>query len=316
VNGFTLQTPTKKGEHRLPLQVHNHVTAAADNTIRISHRIRWKTTLSFKPDDSVDLYGDKDVDDEDEEEFLPGKDDPDVTWMATYLANRLARAYIKGKLQQNTVDSQERTGNVAKLDKTTEVVSPVKGVADTTTNNKKSSDGRDAEETKPIILSPAVDTEGNTNASRGSSTTTGTPMDEVTKSEKVARELLTRRESETSVLATAADAAAKQDEEDDETQSEVHNEVKDGDKRMTSVVPENMSPDVEESTEDVETAEVPSLMHEKEGDRKIGLKDDFVDVTDGEGELWSGIPAIPNEISLDFGRPLQVVRDGIPPIRS
>eukprot|EP00977_Amphora_coffeiformis_P026938 scaffold31792_cov168-Amphora_coffeaeformis.AAC.14 len=289
-HGFSLQTPTIKGKYRQQALVRNLVTA--DNTIQmIRSRIRCKTSLPFKPDDSVDLYGDKD-EEEEEEESLPEQEGPDVAWMATFLANRLARAYIKSKLQSNA-DSEAET--------TAEVATSVKDVSDATPKvDESSSDGNDDEESKSIILPAVVEAKGSTS---GSTTTAESSTDPAVKSEKVSRELLARRESDKSVV------VAK--EEEGKPQSEAPpTEVKEADKEVKPVVDKD-------DTTDVETAEVPSLMHEKEGDRNIGLKDAFVEVTDGVGEeLWSGIPVIPQAISLEFGRPLQVVKDGIPPIRS
>ena len=293
-DGFTLQMPassrSQKGEHRRP--VRNLVTTATvDNTIQISSRIRWKTTLPFKPDDSIELYGDKDDEEEEEEESLPEKEEPDLGLMATFLANRLARAYIKTKLQN--VGSEQST-NVQ--ESTTATI--VEDAKDTTAE-VGDSEGKDVEESKPIILPPVVDAKD----SATTTTITETPTDPAVKSEKVARELLARREAEKPVVTEG------------KPQSEAPAEVKVADKEVKPAASEETA-DEEDTKADVETTEVPSLMHEKEGDRNIALKDDFVEVTDGEGELWSGIAAIPPEISLDFGRPLQVVKDGIPPLRS
>jgi hypothetical protein len=49
-------------------------------------------------------------------------------------------------------------------------------------------------------------------------------------------------------------------------------------------------------------SERPSTMHAREGDRVVALKDEFLD------------PML-EAISLDFGRPLEIVETGVPPLR-
>lgn len=78
------------------------------------------------------------------------------------------------------------------------------------------------------------------------------------------------------------------------------------DREMTKV-PEN-NDEVEQSVgpnkeeEATTDSERPSTMHKKEGDRVIALQDEFLD-------------PLPEAISLDFGRPLEIIKAGIPPLR-
>jgi len=65
--------------------------------------------------------------------------------------------------------------------------------------------------------------------------------------------------------------------------------------------------DEEEDTKEEGEEEHPSMLHRKEGDRVIALKDEF---STGDGVN------IPPAISLNFGRPLEVVEAGLPPLRS
>lgn len=50
------------------------------------------------------------------------------------------------------------------------------------------------------------------------------------------------------------------------------------------------------------SSERSSMMHRKEGDRVIALQDKFLD-------------PLPEAISLDFGRPLEIIEHGVPPLR-
>lgn len=66
-----------------------------------------------------------------------------------------------------------------------------------------------------------------------------------------------------------------------------------------------------------ETIEVPSLMHKKEGDRSIGLKDEFVESDVEVSSVkkgWDCAPSVPAEISMEFGKPLEIVKDNLSPI--
>ena len=228
-----------------------------DNALLLSSRIRWKRRLFFKPDESVDLYGGDDEEDEDEDSSLPEEEEeqePDIEWMATFVINRLFRAYIRTKIKQMR-DQQ----------------SQVKEEATDTTQSPDVVVVPDAQ--------PASSELGQVETEEADPPPTTT--------EKV-------------TVASVSDVIP------DET-----------DTKAT----EESTGEEEKDEADVLTAEVPSLMHEKEGDRNISLRDDFVEskpkvLVDGEGDTWSWIPAIPEEISLEFGRPLQVVKDSVPPISS
>jgi hypothetical protein len=75
--------------------------------------------------------------------------------------------------------------------------------------------------------------------------------------------------------------------------------------------------EVETTEARVETIEVPSLMHKKEGDRSIGLKDEFVESDVEVSSVkkgWDCAPSVPAEISMEFGKPLEIVKDNLSPI--
>ena len=60
--------------------------------------------------------------------------------------------------------------------------------------------------------------------------------------------------------------------------------------------------DIVKEAQVTSATERPSTMHKKEGDRAVGLKDEFLD-------------PISEAISLDFGRPLEIIEADVPPLR-
>lgn len=266
----------------------------------LSNRIRWRTRHYFKPDESVDLYGgdDDDEEEEDEDDSLADKDEPDVQWMATFVVNRLARAYIRNKMKQMR-DQQSKASEqevVAEEDKTesppdANVVEEVAAVAEIAET--------------PVEADVTKEEEIATASKEGAETVEETVVTE-TEETPVAR-------------ADVSGEIAAASVENLEEESSTENVVAASDENDNKVSVETTNEEEEEEAADL-TAELPSLMHEKEGDRNISLRDDFVEAKPpsnvGEGDIWGRIPVIPQEISLEFGRPLQVVQEGVPPIRS
>ena len=269
---------------------------------------RFMPPLAFKPDESVDLYGDDEDDDDGEDS--PENQGPDLQLMAAFLANRLGRAYLKNKLRQASKAPEESlpgkpamaepaNTEVAGVSDEVEVAGQVDETDSTTENTTASSTIDEASEDTTVVAEEAEVEE----------------MTESSCTEKV--EMTTESPSESTDDNTITDDLEREDEKGQATDAE---HLTQEEATTINDFPVTESTDTETDTPDVETIEVPSLTHEKEGDRNIGLADEFVETiageeVDGSVSNWTIIPEIPEAISLKFGRPLPVVEDGVPPIR-
>ena len=296
VHGFSLTTcPSRPAIARALLTTNGG--NAMDNVL--SNRIRWRSRHYFKPDESVDLYGgdEEKEEDDDDDDSLADKDEPDVQWMATFVVNRLARAYIRNKMKRMR-DQQSKAAEqevVVQEDKTesppdANVVEEVVAVAEIAET--------------PVEADVTKEEEITTASKGGDETVEETVVEETVEphveGEDVSGETAAYSVENLEEGSSTENVVAASDESDNKVSVETTNE--------------------EEKDEAVVlTAELPSLMHEKEGDRNIRLRDDLVEAKPsnvGDGDIWGRIPVIPQEISLEFGRPLQVVQEGVPPIRS
>lgn len=336
VHGFPLTpsrcTSVSMMQHDDALRIVN----AVESTACVSKRIRWRTRYYFKPDDSVRLYGGDEEEDEDDEEDGVNNDDiePDMKLMGAFVANRLARAYIRNKIQQmrnedssiirDELESAKASINTAAVSRTvTDVVeaSPEVLRADQSGDEKESETEARAEtesEETPTDL-PLADAKQN--ETEAAAVTDSEVAETEPETAPIVLPPADEKQNTAEAVAETEPETAMGTSKDDQSRAniEVSNETDDKTKDFPMV---DAGEEKIEETESL-TTEVPSLMHEKEGDRNIGLKDnyDFIetrsgDAADGEAGVWGGVPDIPQEISLEFGRPLQVVKESIPPISS
>lgn len=333
-----------------------HVSCVRPALSPTTARIRWN--LPFKPDESVEIYGNKDDDDDaaPEEPKEEESDSERLEFMAVFLVNRLGRAYLRNKLQSmresdqaktavekaksfNTLNESEETNKAEKLAEP--AGSKFENTQGVTAESDVSSEISDTEVLEgkagnvfisgPAPITEEVEAVGD---KRNEDVATEASVDVVADTdgaENISDTKLEKTEVKDIEKAISTKEGISSDEATDSVEtpgSELKADAaSDAADTMAAFDTEKGSVQIgkDEGQSDDNTVEVPSLAHEKEGDRNIGLKDEFVDkkgieAVDEESGHSTGeaisFPPIPKEISMEFGRPLQVVQDGLPPIRS
>lgn len=304
-------------------------------------RIRWSRRF-FKPDESVDLYGNNDDDDDDGKEEEAAKEEESdserLEYMAMFLTNRLGRAYLRSKLHAMRQEAQ--TDSIAVTTTTTHGTSSDTAILSNDTKENEPGDNPSAE----TSIASAPSAASSSLFEEDVEETSSNPILELESNDEVdddgneARSVIDAAEETTIKDSTSVEDVVKPSVDADTKNATVP--VADDDKEdasaldTTNITPTAAAAAVLETKTDTSegrqsddtTVEVPSVAPEKTDgnvtvvdetkEAEAGHEKEAALLNDGKDNIWTGIPRIPKEISLMFGRPLQVVQSDLPPLRS